>query len=118
MFVSQPFSSSAKLVAVAVSLVSFLVSLDSIRNAPFLSERGKEAMSSPLATFLLAFGTGYAVVGDAATTASSLLVLYMIAFYVLVLRPDIGSLYLEQGYLLKKPPAKKPKTDDGDGAEE
>ena len=56
-------------------------------------------MSNPIVILLIAYGTGFAALGDAGTTLNAMLALIVMACYVFVLRPDLGDTYFDMQYL-------------------
>lgn len=107
--VVKPLTGSAQIVAVAVALLTLHVTFSSLMEAEYLTDAGKELLRRPLAIVLIAYGSAFAVLGDAAATASSLALLSIAAFYALVLHPDLATRYVDVAYIKEKLSGKKKK---------
>ena len=99
MFFGSQLAYSARVIAVLVSLLPLYLTLSTIKDAPFLSKKGRDIMSNPIVILLIAYGTGFAALGDAGTTLNAMLALIVMACYVFVLRPDLGDTYFDTQYL-------------------
>lgn len=99
MFLGSQLSYGARLIAVVVSLLPLYLTLTSIREAPFLSQKGRDLVSHPVSIALIAYGTGYAALGDAGATASSMIAILIMIYYIFILRPDIGREYFNTTYV-------------------
>ena len=90
---------SARVVAVLVSLLPLYLTITAMKDAPFLSQTGREVISHPISIALIAYGTGYAALGDAATTLNSMFALVVAMCYMFIVRPDIGDKYFDTKYI-------------------
>ena len=89
----------ARVIAVIVSLLPLYLTITAMKNAPFLSQTGREVVSHPISIALIAYGTGYAVLGDAAATLNSMIALIIVICYMFIVRPDIGDRYFDTKYI-------------------
>lgn len=99
MFLGAQLAYSARVIAVLVSLLPLYLTLSTIKDAPFLSQKGRDITSNPIVILLIAYGTGYAALGDPGTTLNAMLALAIMACYIFVLRPDLGDRYFDTRYL-------------------
>jgi len=109
----RPLTGSAQIVAVTVALMTLHVTFSSLMEAAYLTDAGKELLRHPVAVALIAYGSAYAVLGDAAATASSMALLSIAGFYVLVLHPDLATRYVNVAYVKEKLSEKRKKDDGG-----
>lgn len=93
MFLGGQAAYGARVVAVIVSLLPLYLTLKTLKEAPFLTKEGRDLVDHPVTIALIAYGTGYSVLGDAAATLNAMVALVIGAFYVFVLRPDLGARY-------------------------
>ena len=99
MFLGAQLTYSARVIAVLVSLLPLYLTLSTIKDAPFLSQKGRDITSNPIVILLIAYGTGFAALGDPSATLNAMLALVVMACYIFVLRPDLGERYFDMQYL-------------------
>ena len=99
MFLGVQLSHGARLIAVIVSLLPLYLTLASIKDAPFLTDLGREMVYHPISIILIAYGTAYAAIGDAGATIKSMSLLLGVLSYIFVLQPHIAYEYFDMQYL-------------------
>ena len=99
MLLGNQFAYGARVIAVIVSLLPLYLTITAMRDAPFLSQAGREVISHPISIALIAYGTGYAALGDATTTLNSMFAVVIAICYMFVVRPDIGDKYFDTKYI-------------------
>jgi hypothetical protein len=99
MVLTATLSSLGKVIAVTVAILPIYMIIGSIQETPFLTKESQDLLKHPISMILIAYGTGYAALGDSVATINSLIVLLVCGFYALVLRPDIGSKYIDTKYV-------------------